>query len=324
VNSGRLLRALQVPLVLALFAFFIFRLDPSELADALRGADPAVVLAAIAINIPICVLFGVRMNLVLRRQGHQLAPDLVLASAIVGNVAGALTPASSGEILRAAALRSHSEVSVDDAVALIVFERGLSVYLLALGTLAAVCTMVLPPFAAAIACAGCFAALALPFVLAPLLDRLPELHSTTLVAASLNRLRPAARQLRALLRNRGLLTSWFATSGAVFALFALQYWILARSIENVVSLREMWIAFGASQLAAIVTLIPLGLGAADASLAGILRRYGMTLEDGTAVAILVRATNTLPMIVIAAASYLYLARRTPLERIHTGALPAQD
>ena len=215
-------------------------------------------------------------------------------------------------------------MSVDDAVALIVFERGLSVYLLALGTLAAVFTMLLSPFVAAGACAACLAALALPFILAPLLDRLPELQGTALLATSINRLRPIAGQLRALLRSPGLLASWFATSAAVFALFALQYWILARSIENVVSLREMWIAFGVSQLAAIVTLIPLGLGAADASLAGILRRYGMTLEDGTAVAILVRATNTLPMILLAAASYVYLARRTPLERVHAGALPAQD
>jgi uncharacterized membrane protein YbhN (UPF0104 family) len=256
------------------------------------------------------------MHLVLVRMNHRLAPDLVLATAVVGNVAGALTPASAGEILRAAALRSHSEVSVDEAVALIVFERGLSVYLLALGTLAAFATTALAPPAAVATCAACAAALAVPFLLAPVLEHLPEGRGSSLWSRGLNRLRPIASGLRVLLRSPMLLLTWFLASALIFALFAVQYWLLGRSIENVVTLREMWIAFGASQLAAIVTLIPMGLGAADASLAGILEKYGMSIESGTAVAILVRATNTLPMLLLAAASYLYLARRTPLERVH--------
>lgn len=319
------LRYLQVPLVLALFAFLAFQLDLDGLADALSGADPAVVTVAIALNLPICALFGLRMHLVLLRFGHHLAPDLILTSAVVGNVAGALTPASSGEILRAAALRSHSEVSVDDAVALVVFERGLSLYMLSLGTLAAFSATVLSFPAAIAACAACLAALALPFLLAPILDHLPAGSSGSFFGRLIERLRSMGSQLRFLLRSPSLLVPWFAVTAAIFAIFTLQFWLLARSIEDVVSPTEVWIAFGASQLAAIVSLIPLGLGASDASLAAILNKYGMTLESGATVAILVRAASTLPLIILAAASWVYLSRKAPIQRTPIGDVaPATD
>jgi uncharacterized protein (TIRG00374 family) len=319
------LRLLQVPLVLALFAFLAFQLDLDGLTDALSGADPAVVVIAVALNLPICALFGLRMHLVLRRLGHRLAPDLIVASAVVGNVAGALTPASSGEILRAAALRSHSDVSLDDAVALVVFERGLSLYLLSLGTLAAFSVTVLPAPAAIAACAACIAALTLPFFVAPILDHLPAGSGDSLVGRLVGRLRSMGGQLRFLLRSPSLLLPWFGVTAAIFATFTLQYWLLARSVEDVVSPIEVWIAFGASQLAAIASFIPLGLGASDASLAAILSKYGMSLESGTAVAILVRAASTLPLIVLAAASWVYLSRKAPIQRAPVGDVaPAID
>ena len=258
------------------------------------------------------------MHLVLLRLGHRLAPDLIVASAVVGNVAGALTPASSGEILRAAALRSHSEVTTDDAVALVVFERGLSVYMLSLGTLAAFSATVLPVPAAIAACGACAAALTIPFFLAPLLDHLPSGGKDSVLGRLIGRLRSMGGQLRFLLRSPGLLLPWFGVTAAIFAIATVQVWLLARSLEDVVSPTEVWIAFGASQLAAIVSLIPLGLGASDATLAATLNKFGMSLEGGTAVAILLRATSTLPLIILAAASWVYLSRKAPIQRVPVG------
>lgn len=322
VNLMRIVRYLQVPLVLALFAFLAFQLDLDGLADALSGADPTVVAMVMLLNLPIAALFGLRMHLVLLRLGHRLAPDLVLASAVVGNVAGSLTPASSGEILRAAALRSHSEVSVDDAVALVFFERGLSLYMLSLGTLTAFCATVLPAPAAIAACAACLAALGLPFLVAPLLDQLPGGTRDSLFGRIVGRLKSVGGQLRFLLRSPALLLPWFAVTAVIFAIFTLQFWLLARSIESGVSPTEIWIAFGASQLAAIASLVPLGLGASDASLAAILNGYGVSLESGAAVAILVRAVVTLPMIVLAAASWVYLSRKAPIQHAAIGDVAA--
>jgi len=97
----------------------------------------------------------------------------------------------------------------------------------------------------------------------------------------------------------------------------------------------------APQVSALVARLPAGLPAAaeiasvpfhaqedyqcgPASLAAVLQRLGTTIEQGSVVAVLVRATVTLPLVLAALASYVYLARAgggTPqpdLERHATG------
>ena len=97
-------------------------------------------------------------------------------------------------------------------------------------------------------------------------------------------------------------------TAVMFIVVALQIWVLSRAVSHAVSPVEAWTAFGASQLAGIVSLLPLGIGAADGSLAALLRRMGTTFEQGTVVAILVRAVMTLPMGLVAVLCYLYLQR----------------
>jgi uncharacterized membrane protein YbhN (UPF0104 family) len=304
-------RIIQAALALGLFALLAWRLDLEGLGEALGQIDVAVALAAVAINIPIVLLFALRSHLVLRRMGYRTAPGVVIAVATVGNVAGSLTPASSGEVLRAVALRTHTDASTSDALALVLFERGLSVYLLTLGTLAALAAVALPIPAAVAVCALLGLALFIPWLCSPLLRHVPHTERHTMLGAPLPRPRGVADRLRALLSSPSLAFPWMAVTAGVFVLLTLQFWLLARATEDVVSPRQVWIAIGASQLAAIVSLIPLGLGASDASLAAILNRFSMALENATAVAVLVRATSTLPMVLLAAVSYVYLLRRTP-------------
>ena len=66
--------------------------------------------------------------------------------------------------------------------------------------------------------------------------------------------------------------------------------------------------WGVSTLAAVLTLLPLGLGVLDGSLSATLDRLGMTLEQGGIVALLVRAAVTLPLVLAAFACYVYLQR----------------
>jgi uncharacterized membrane protein YbhN (UPF0104 family) len=104
---------------------------------------------------------------------------------------------------------------------------------------------------------------------------------------------------------------WAALTVSVFAVTALQYWLLADAIGGRIGVHEAWLALGLSQLAAIVSLIPLGIGSADSSLAALLDRFGMTLAQGAAVALLVRALSVVPLVVVAFACYLWLVRRAP-------------
>lgn len=324
MNRTAIIRIAQLAAVLAIFAFLAWRLDIDSLLEAIGEIDPSTAIAVIALNLVTAFLFGVRSRVALRRLGHDLPFDLVLAAAVVGNVAGALTPASSGELLRAVALKSHANVSYKDGAALVVFERGLSLYMLILGTLVGVAVYAAPPVLATVAVLAGVAALALPWLCSPLLSSLPAPspdgngwpHRIHAYIADI------AVQLRRLFGHAPTMLAWTAITAAGFGVVTLQFWLLAHALEDTITPLEAWIGFGGSQLAALVSLIPLGLGASDASLAAILDRFGMTFENGAAVAVLVRATATLPLIILAATSWLYLARKTPIEQVREEATHA--
>jgi len=307
------LRLLQIPVVVGLFAVLLFRTDIGEMRDALRHVNPWLAAGVVALNGPIVLLFAARSHLVLRRMGHRVPADVLVPVMVLGNVVGSMTPASTGEVLRAAALRSHANVTARDGAALVLFERALSLYLMCLGTGAAVALLVLPLAGALAAVGAALFLLLLPAAAPALLGLIPEPRADAagLAAEAARRLSRIAGQLRMLAADRLLLLTWSFATGLVFSLVSVQYWLVARSVADVIRPDQAWVGLGVSQLAGIASLMPLGLGAADGSLAAVLRRLGMTLEQGSAVAILVRATSTLPLLLLAGASYVYLARRAP-------------
>jgi uncharacterized protein (TIRG00374 family) len=305
-------RYLHLGLAAALLALLLWKTDVGEVAHALRGVNPLTAVLVIGLNIPIGLLLGVRSGLVLARLGHRIPANILFPAALLGNVAGSLTPASAGELLRTAMLKSHADVSTRDGVALVLYERALSTYLMALGT-GVVAAFVALPLSRGALVAACAAPLfALPIVGARLLSILPaqRVQRGPAVARDLlERIGNVADRLQWLLTDRRLLASWTTITALVFAGITLQFYLLTRELSHAISPQEAWVALGASQLASIASLLPLGLGAADGSVAAILHRSGMTLEQGTAVAILVRVVITLPLGIAAILCYLYLQRR---------------
>jgi len=306
------LRLLQVAISIGLIALLLWRVDLDDVRASIAEIHTGMALAVVALNVPIALLFGVRSRLVLRTLGAHVPMGLALPAAILGNVAGSLTPASAGELLRAAVLRSHAEIAGEDALALVIYERAVSGLLLALGTAVAAAFIFLP-VAAAI---GITAAL-LPVLAAPLAAGwlLRHVRQDDARSGFSGRLRSAAGRLQTALRDVSLLTPWSLITACIFALTTLQFWLLARGLDDAVSPGEAWLALGASQLAGIVSLLPLGIGATDGTLAALLRRAGMTFDQGAAVAVLVRATITLPLGLMAIVSYIYLSWHGP--RGHT-------
>lgn len=309
----RRLRALQVPVVLALFALLLWRAGVADAGRAFGDVDPWLAVAVIGLNVPLAVLFAVRSHILLVRMGHRLPRAMLLSIAVLGNVAGTLTPASSGEVLRATALRSRAGVAGRDGAALVIFERALSLYLMAAGTAIAAAWIFLPPWAGGLAAVAVLPAAVLPIAASPLLRLIPRTGDGDgaqpgVFRKALRGASDVAEQVQRLLRDVRVVLAWEAVTVGAFATATLQYWLLVRSLSAAVSPGEIWVAFGASQLAGVASLLPLGLGAADGSLAALLRRMGTTFEQGTVVAILARATMTLPLGVMAVASYLHLAR----------------
>ncbi|MEX2227337.1 MAG: lysylphosphatidylglycerol synthase transmembrane domain-containing protein [Dehalococcoidia bacterium] len=312
----RFWRAAQLALVLAFFAYLVVRTDLAAMRDAIANANASLIVVAALLTVPVALLFGVRSSFVLTRLGYRLSIQTALPIAIVGNVAGSLTPASSGEVLRGVLLRSRANVAARDGAALVLFERGLSVYVIALTTAAAALLLAVPLAWLPAILAAAAPLLVLPGMVLSIAARVLVRADETKPTSKIAFVRDGMERLVRLARDPALVVPWSAVTVGIFSITSLQYWLIARSLADDVAFHEAWIAFGASQLVGIVTLLPLGLGSSDAAVASLLRRFGLAFSEATSGAILVRAANTLPLIIVAFASYMYLqTQQVPEQRM---------
>ncbi len=313
----RRIRFLHFALAAAVVVFVVMRSHPGDLRAVLRDIDIKMTALSLLLNVPVALLAPLRSSLVFRRLGHKVPASVLIPTTIVGFVAGGLTPAASGELLRAGPLRTRAGVPFEDSMAAVVYERVLSTYLLALSTvvLFALANLRLI-WGLVVVIVGAGLCL-LPWLGAvkvlPLIPGEDRIGGRGLMPAIFRRVLAMAAQLRLLLAGPGLLVQWSVITAAMFALISAQYWLLARGLSEGISLNDAWLAFGVSTFAAVASLIPLGLGVLEGSLAAILDRLGMTLEQGEVVALLVRATITLPLVIAAFACYLYLQRNSERE-----------
>jgi uncharacterized membrane protein YbhN (UPF0104 family) len=301
-------RLLHVALAAGAVAFVVVRSDPAALREALSGTDLGLAALAAALNLPVALMASVRSGFVFRSLGHRVPPEVLLPTSVVGFVAGGLTPAAAGELLRTGALRGRAGVPVEESVVAVAYERVFALYLLALS--AAVI------FALDRLAAAATLLFLLPLLAARSLPRFPppaEAGQGGALRRAARRAAALALRVRVLFEDAALHARWATLTLSMLLLIALQYWLLARGVAGGVSLPEAWLALGVSTVAAVLSLLPLGLGVLDGSLAATLDRLGLTLEQGGVVALLVRATVTLPLVALAFLSYVYLQRRAAPE-----------
>jgi uncharacterized protein (TIRG00374 family) len=306
----------------AILGLVLIRLEPSDFGDAITSVDLSAFVGATLLNVPILLLATLRSRLVLARMNHSVELRLLLASVTLGFAAGSLTPGASGEVLRADALNVRAGIGLRDGLTLVVFERGMSFYLMTLAGLAATALILLPLIPAAGAMVLIFVLAALPLILGPLLRLLPaqDENAGSLLQKVLYLLRGLPARLGDVAEDRWIVGVWSALTLAMFFIIAAQFWLLAEGLGGGLSLIEALIAFAASQVAAIISLIPLGLGAMDGTIAGVSSRSGMSDDDALALAILVRMASTLPLVAAATVSYFYLALRRPHVAAESGSV----
>jgi uncharacterized protein (TIRG00374 family) len=288
----------------------------------MRRADLTWVSVAVALNIPILLLASARSFLLLQHLGSPLSPRVLFPITILGFVAGGITPVASGEILRAEALRSHSDLSFVDSVAIILYERMLSLYLLAVGAGAGFAASTLPTgwtsllvvCVAVLAALPCMAAR----IVSPALRSLEAARGEGTVGRALRYLVGSINTVRFLLVDFRILVPWSLITLSIFGISTLQILMLTKGVGENISFGDSWLAICLTQLAAIVSLLPFGLGIGDGSLAALLQRTGIPLGKSTAVVILGRVAITLPLLCIACLSYIYLVRRN-----NTSSAPAE-
>jgi uncharacterized protein (TIRG00374 family) len=319
VNKSTALRLLQMAIALAVAGLVAWQTDQDELWSVLREADPWLMLAALALNLPVLLLAPLRSSLVLRRFGRRVEAAVFVPGTIVGLVAGGMTPGAVGELARVSIMRDRAGVPASETTSLVLFERTASFYILTLGTAAVAAALALPEALGAVLVIAAVALLMLPWLIAvgllPLLPGEERISGAGIRSRVARGMASMAGRVRNLFGDWRLLLAWSALTLAMFALTTTQYWLLVRSVDADLSLSRVWVAYGVSAVATIVTLLPFGLGVGDGSLAAVLHRLGTTFEQGAAVAVLVRATVTLPLVLVALLFYLALLRRGPSAQV---------
>jgi len=318
VTSRRLAGVVGV----AVLGVLVWRAGPGQVWAALRTLSVPALLLAVALNAPITLVRNLRTKLVLKRLGHDVGWWSLTRTQLAGQTLSNLTPAASGDLVRAWMWRRDDGVPGATGVAAVVYERVLSLVLLLGAGAAFFAPTVAGPGATAVICVGAALLIATPWVLArvaparhlaarllALTSRLPVLRSRT------EPLRRMGRAVGELAADAPLLGTFTLTTLAVFVLSGLQIWLLTAGLATEAPEPTLTAAtgiYGLSQAGGSLSALPFGVGPADAVVVGLLMRTGIAFGLSTTVALLLRAAVTLP-IALAAAAAVAAGRRDGTE-----------
>lgn len=312
----------HIAIALGLLAVVSWQGKVWDLPETMRGLDWRVAAAVLALNVPIVALWVVRSYWVLARLGYRLPLISLAAVTTVGNVAGTLTPGGAGDVLRGVALKDRHELPAHVAASAVLYERLYIPVLMVLTLVAAGAVSVLADRPLAV---GLVSAAGLVIAVA-------SVRLYPLLAAVLRRL--ASGKVRTP-RKRRRWTDWMGSLGevnevlaalfgdlrlafrftlltvAVYALTTAQVWLLLDAAGSDASASQSWLAYGTASLVGMLSVLPGGVGIWDATLSFVLAGHGVEIASAAATALLLRALSTVPLGLLAVASYAHVANGKP-------------
>ncbi len=298
-----------------------------DMGDSLGQADTFTLALVPVFSVLLGLPLAIRQRLILRALAQRFSAFRLVPISYYGNTVGFMTPVSSGEILRPALFQRGLNIPLPQGVAVVLFERFYSAFLFGIsGLLALTWTGILGwPTSAA---------LVLVFVAGSLLPLLgywaARRLGVRLPLARLEHLVPrfvrerfagtfgeSGTALRRLVSSPGLACSFCLTTCLTFLVMALQFWVLVRAVTPGVSIPEAWVILVASNLAGILSGLPLGLGATDAVMVSLLGFYGVNGSASVTIVVLLRGLINLPTGILGLAAYLAALRQRPAPALQT-------
>jgi glycosyltransferase 2 family protein len=306
-------QALAVVLVLLTVGAVVYLSHPADILPRLQRLGPWTVIEVLLLNVPILALRAWRADLLLRRLGYRVPLLRMLAVQLVGQTSSALTPAASGDFVRAWLWRRDDRVPLSAGAATVAFERLFSFGLL---IVLAVLLVGFPRFGVpgwTVVAVGLTAATLAPYGLSrpsgrfdgrlvSVISRLPW------IGRSGDRLLRALGELRTILASPAVLAQASGATILVYVCSGFQLWILAGALGHHSAITQMVATYAISQVGGILSTLPFGLGPADIVAVGAMARYGVDVSMAAAVVLLSRALATLPMAIAALPAYLLLGR----------------
>ena len=306
-----------LPVSVGLLALLVWRTRPWE-ASALAGRlDLLPLVGAVALNVLIVAAWAVRSAGLMRAVGYPLSIRRLVPVVSFANTVNNLTPASTGEVLRAVILKRRYAIPVrtldgSDPRRAVLGDPHHA------GTALAASIGTIVPAGPALVVAAWVAAAAV--IVLPIAaygvgirpGRLAE-RVASRAGSVPRRVRSIAARLAAvddllttILTSRSRATAFIATTLAIFVLFAAQLWLVLAALGSPLSLVGVWAALGLSIVAGVISALPFGLGAADVVLVVLLGAQGLPATDAGAAALLLRLTSTLPLGIVGTASWIQL------------------
>ncbi|MGA7912349.1 MAG: lysylphosphatidylglycerol synthase transmembrane domain-containing protein, partial [Candidatus Dormiibacterota bacterium] len=309
LNSGRVAAtAIGVALAVVVIALS----NPASIWASLQEVNPLAVLAALLINIPVVALRALRADVVIAHLGYRIPVRSQLRTQLIGTTASSLTPAASGDYIRAYIWRRDQGAPLRVGAAVVTFER---LYSLGLMLAVAVLLITLPRhgvigwFGVAV---GLAAASIAPLVFEQVPPGLERWVLAKVTRGPLSRFAEGALEVmdnfRRLIRSPVLLTQASGLTLAVFILSGVQLWLLLAGLDHRVPITQAVAAYAASQAVGILSTLPFGIGTTDAVVVGVLAGYGVNLPLAATVALLLRAVATVPQALAGMIAYATLDR----------------
>jgi len=283
---------------------------PASIWASLQNVNPLTFLAALLLNIPVVVLRAIRADVVIAHLGYRIPLGSQLRTQLIGTTTSSLTPAASGDYIRAYIWRRDYGAPLRVGAAAVTFER---LYSLGLMLALAVLLIALPRHGVigwwGVAL-GLGAATMAPVVFEQIPPGLERWVLAKATRGPLNRFSEGAVEVvdnfRRLLRSPILLAEASGLTLAVFVLSGIQLWLLLAGLDHRVPMTQAVAAYSASQAVGILSTLPFGIGTTDAVVVGVLAEYGVNLALAATVALLLRAAATIPQALAGMIAYATL------------------
>ena len=297
---------------LAGIAALILVIDPAKLGSALAHFNLLLIPAIVAASLGYYVLQGVRWQFLLRAVGARLP----MVETVLLNLAGQVTTLLPlGELTRVVLAARAARVPFSDVLATVTVQEliyGLLLVVVAVPGLFEFHLSPVIPAAALLVALLALAVLTVPPIFC-------GLHGLMARILGLRRLLDPLDELRA--GTAGLLhrpntIGWSLISLAQVALMTTVFYLVVRALDpGALTWPEAASVYAVASIAGAISLIPGGLGASEATFAGLLIVVGLSPAEATAVALMQRMADQGVATVSGLVAFL-IARR----RYHIGSL----
>lgn len=306
-------QAATLVLGLALAAVVIWISHPHRIWTSLQQVDATPLLLALLLNIPVIVLRAYRAQVIVGHLNHHVSMRAMLPIQLVGETSSGLTPAASGDYVRAYLWRRSNSVPLRTGAAVVTFERLYSLFLLVAASVLLISLPrhgVLGWFGVAV---GLVAATFAPLMfelMPPTLERwaMGKLSRGRFLGRFAEGAQGMLDNFRALMRAPMMLAWTSFVTLLIFAVSGAQIWFVIDALEHRVPITQAVAAYATSQVAGILSTLPFGIGSADAILVTVFAGYGVTVSLAATVAVLLRAVTTLPQGLAGLAGYLLVKK----------------